>query len=260
MTDNNITPFASFIDELWIQDWDNIILCDIDGTIFRDSFFLYIFNGLVNITWRYEYLSIHDEYMKKWKDREIPYDEYLGNIIPLFIELVRGVKQKDFEEICFNAVEEYNNRTYIFTKNYLKSKQKEWYKVFFISGSPFEVVKYFSDKNNFNWAIGSYYLSEDGKKTGERIPLFSNDAKSSVLKYIRYKYRNVTITWIGDTNWDYSLITQSDYWMAINPARELAEKLIHNKDSINSNNISIIIERKDVNVLLDIDTLSKTLL
>lgn len=259
LQNNEITPFAEFIDQWWIQDWDNIVLCDIDGTIFRDSLFLHIFTGLVELTGQYELLKIHDKYMNQWKDRIISYDEYLGNVIPMFIDLIQWVKQNDFENICYKAVEVYNNRTYFYTKNLLKDKISEGTKVFFVSGSPYEIVSYFAKINGFSWAIGSYYFSDEKNlKTGERIPLFSDSAKLAVLNYIKSKYKWVHIMWIGDTNGDFSLITQSDYWIAINPSRELAERLVENKNNI-KNPVHIVIERKDLNIIMNLDILEQSI-
>lgn len=259
---NNIDTIKHIIDTEWdISPSDNIALCDVDGTIFRDSFFLEILDRLIQIKDATDMHGRHERMHILWKAREITYDEYLWEAIDIFLELIVWVSQKDFEDICHDAVVSSMSRTYVWTKSFLNNFIEQGWKVFLVSGSPMEIVQEFAELSGFSGAVGSYYFCDKNWiKTGERCPLFSNQAKLDVLNYVREKFNPKSIVGIGDTNGDFSMITMADYGYTINPSKELATKLVTQSHVHNLDHVMVITERKDLQLRLTIPELNGNIL
>ena len=95
-------------------------------------------------------------------------------------------------------------------------------------------------------AIGSKYIMEDDKFTGEVIPMWDADSKNKMIDKLVEDYNidlNESYAY-GDTNGDYNMLRRVGNPVAMNPSRELLSKIKENKELLEK--ATILIERKDV--------------
>jgi phosphoserine phosphatase len=133
-----------------------------------------------------------------------------------------------------------------FDKRYISvswiiTKYKEsWYKVIVISWSMDEIVLKFVNYMNFDSWIGTVEFKWKEFLTWKRIVLAKNSTKKLVIDYILKKIKPEHTIWLWDTIGDLWLLRSVNYWIAVNPSRELYHEI---KDD---SNIKVLIERKDL--------------
>ena len=95
-------------------------------------------------------------------------------------------------------------------------------------------------------AIGSKYIIEDEKFTGEVVPMWDADSKNKTIDRLVEEY-NIDLDQsfaYGDTNGDYNMLRRVGNPVAMNPSRELLSKIKENQEL--AAKATILIERKDV--------------
>lgn len=225
--------------------WDNIVFCDIDWTIYRNSLFLDLLELLIK-DWYVSQNKItkYNKYKNAWKNREMSYDDFLMyGVIEIFENLIKSKKFEKSEMIKYSNYIIKNNWKLIltYTMNELKRLQKIWYKIIFISWSPLEIVKLFVKMYDFDLWFWTYLVSDkNGIYTGERDVLASTKNKIFLINYIKQLISPNNVISFWDTNWDYDMIISWDYWVAVNPSKELYSKIKNNE------NVLVVIERKDL--------------
>ena len=138
------------------------------------------------------------------------------------------------------------DRVYKFTRNIIEKHKKNGHLIIFISGSPDYLVEAMGKKHHAFLAIGSKYIIEDEKFTGEVIPMWDADSKNKTIDKLVEEY-NIDLDKsfaYGDTNGDYNMLRRVGNPVAMNPSRELLSKIKENKEL--SEKATILIERKDV--------------
>lgn len=236
-----------------IKKWGSIVYCDIDWTIYRDSFFLDILYVLIDEYSKYmdsEKIEIFAEKKHQWKKREISYKEYLMYwIFELFEPLIeKEIISYEYllekSKVILDAKGHYN---IVFTMNYLKDMQKDWKQVVFISWSPMIIVKLFAELHGFDISFWTYLdINEKWFITKDRIILASSKAKMWLIEHINnLKEIDETIA-IWDTDGDFEMLLSADMWIAVNPSNELYSKI----KAQNSQKLHVIIERKDLILIL----------
>lgn len=222
---------------------------DIDGTLYRNSLMIEHFKKLV----KYEVVDprlwhSHVKYTyKEWRKRVRDYEDYMLELVEIYIEALRGRKKEDLEFISNQVIRLNGDVVYKFTRDQIKWHQEQGHKVFFISGSPNFLVSKMAAKYGVDAYRGAQYLvDEEGHFTGDVIPMWDSISKNKALKQLAKDYDlDLSKSYAyGDTNGDYSMLSKVGNPVAINPTRELV-------DSINANEemakyARIIVERKDV--------------
>ena len=138
------------------------------------------------------------------------------------------------------------DRVYKFTRNIIEKHKKNGHLIIFISGSPDYLVEAMGKKHHAFLAIGSKYIIEDEKFTGEVVPMWDADSKNKTIDRLVEEY-NIDLDKsfaYGDTNGDYNMLRRVGNPVAMNPSRELLSKIKENKEL--SEKATILIERKDV--------------
>lgn len=233
-----------------INVWDKLVFCDIDWTIYRNSLFLDLVELLIadGIISKYK-ATLYKKYKKQWKNREIWYEKFLMfAVIDVFEKLIKSKKLHYSQIVEYTKLIIKNNGKHIltYTLNKLQELKDQWYKIIFISGSPMAMVKSFSKLYNFDVWLWTYlWVDNNWYFNGNRIVLASSESKLQVIDYILNKYRPEHTISFWDTNGDYWMLNITDLWVAINPVDELY------KDILNHENISVIIERKDLILEMD---------
>jgi HAD superfamily hydrolase (TIGR01490 family) len=216
---------------------------DIDGTIFRYSLFIELFNEFVEQKIFPENANFEVEKdLKEWINRNKTFNDYTNTLIGSFFENLNGVSVEDFYKLSHLVAERNKERVYRYTRELIKDlKQKNFY-LLAISGSSQEMVSHFATFHNFDYFIGSRYESKNGVYTG-KIEFDSFSHKGKVLKGfldsspLKFDLKNSFA--VGDTKDDISMLEMVGNPIAFNPASELA-KVAREK------NWKIVVERKDV--------------
>ena len=138
------------------------------------------------------------------------------------------------------------DRVYKFTRDIIEKHKKIGHLIIFISGSPDYLVEAMGKKHHAFLAIGSKYIIEDEKFTGEVVPMWDADSKNKTIDRLVEEY-NIDLDQsfaYGDTNGDYNMLRRVGNPVAMNPSRELLSKIKENPEL--SEKATILIERKDV--------------
>lgn len=231
---------------------------DIDGTLYREGLITEIFKKLIKseiIEPERWYNDVRDYYIK-WDKRIGNYDDYLLKMADIYIEAVKGLHKTQIEFIANKVIKEKGDRVYTYTRDMIAWHKSQGHIVLTISGSPKELVREMATKHGFDDFIGTEYLMDNNHHyTGEIIPMWDSVNKSKAIQHFVDKYNidlNESYAY-GDTAGDFSMLKTVKHPTAINPTKELLNKLI--EDDETREKIKIIVERKDVVYKLDAKSL-----
>lgn len=222
---------------------------DIDGTLHRNSLLIEHFKKLVRYevidprSWHYSVKYTYDQ----WRKRERDYEDYMLELIDIYVEALRGRKKDDLEFISEQVIRLNGEIVYRYTRDRILWHKQQGHKVFFISGSPLFLVSRMAEKYGVDDYRGAHYLTDDaGCFTGEVIPMWDAVSKEKSMKGLIEKYDlDLGESYAyGDTRGDISMLKMVAHPIAINPTRELVDALQSDADL--SSRSLIIVERKDV--------------
>ncbi len=222
---------------------------DIDGTLHRNSLMIEHFKKLV----RYEVIdprlwhsNVKYTY-KQWRMRERDYEDYMLELIDIYVEALRGHRKEELEFISNQVIRLNGDIVYRYTRDRIKWHKEQKHKVFFISGSPNFLVEKMALKFEVDAFRGADYLvDEEGRFTGEVIPMWDSTSKNTAIKRLAEEYElDLSRSFsYGDTKGDLSMLKKTGHPIAINPTAELVECL--KQDPELSKKALILVERKDV--------------
>lgn len=221
---------------------------DIDGTIFRDSLMVVHFQKMIEFKiidiskWRNQ-LEISQNV---WRNRRSDYDEYLEDMTNAYVESLKGASYADIMFTARHVIQNHADEVYRFTRNRIKEHQENGHLVIFISGSPDFLVRHMAKVWKASEYRGSKYKFTNGVFTGEITPMWDSISKQNAINELVEKYNiNLENSFAyGDTNGDFTMLKSVGQPYAINPARELFERI--KEDDELKTKANIIIERKDV--------------
>jgi HAD superfamily hydrolase (TIGR01490 family) len=220
---------------------------DIDGTLVRWQLYHAIADQLVKD--RYidpeAFTKIRDARLI-WKRREHAdsFKQYEIQLVKLYDEVMRKITPAQFDEAIEKVFEEYKDQAYAYTRNLVGDLKKHGYLLFAISGSQTEIVGKIASYYGFDDFVGTTYVREGIKFTGEAImPL---GRKDEVLKELADQYK---VSWkdsvaVGDSEGDIKMLELVEKPIAFNPDRSL---FAHAK----SKGWLIVVERKNVTYELE---------
>lgn len=227
---------------------------DIDGTLHRTSLLIEHFKKLVRYEvidpgrWHYSVKYTYNQ----WRKRERDYEDYMLELIDIYIDALRGRKKDDLEFISRQVIDLNGEIVYKYTRDRITYHQERGEKVFFISGSPLFLVSKMAEKYGADDYRGSDYLLDgEGNFTGQVLPMWDTVSKERALGELVNRYDiDLSESWAyGDTRGDISMLSMVGHPVAINPTRELVEYLKENQEL--GRKATIIVERKDVIYQLD---------
>ena len=231
---------------------------DIDGTIYREGLITEVFKKMVN----YELIDESKWYRDvkpafvNWDKRIGDYDTYLLKMVDIYTEAIKGLNSDQIAYVAKRVVEQKGDRVYTFSRQQIKWHQERGNKVIAISGSPSELVKEMSRKYEMDDCRGTVYeLDEKGYYNGKIIPMWDAVSKRKAILEMAQRY-NIDLNksyGYGDTAGDLTMLGMVGHPYAINPTRELINKI--NEDEALRKKITVIVERKDVIYQMDIDNL-----
>ena len=222
---------------------------DIDGTIYREGLITEVFKKII----KYElvdeekwYNEVRPAYLL-WDKRQGDYDTYLLKMVDIYVEAIKGISKEQIEHVAKKVIEQKGDRVYTFSRERIKWHQDQGHIVIAISGSPYELVKEMSQKYNMDYFKGTIYKSDENNNyTGDVIPMWDSESKQKALLEMKEKYDiDLSASYAyGDTAGDYTMFKLVGIPYAINPTKELLNKITNDKEI--NDKINIIVERKDV--------------
>jgi HAD superfamily hydrolase (TIGR01490 family) len=227
---------------------------DIDGTLYRNSLLIEHFKKMV----KYEIIdpalwhtSIKSAFTE-WRKRVGEYDTYMLELVETYYEALKGRRVADLEFISNQVIALHGDIVYKYTRSRILWHKLNGHKVFFISGSPDFLVSKMADKYSIDAYRGtSYIVDEEGRFTGEVIPMWDSDSKDRAIDELVDQFGiDLSQSYAyGDTNGDYSMLCRVGNPIAINPAKELLLNIKTTPEL--AEKAKIIIERKDLVYELD---------
>lgn len=231
---------------------------DIDGTIYREGLITEVFKKII----KYElvdeekwYNEVRPAYLL-WDKRQGDYDTYLLKMVDIYVEAIKGISKEQIEHVAKKVIEQKGDRVYTFSRERIKWHQDQGHIVIAISGSPYELVKEMSQKYNMDDFKGTIYKSDENNNyTGDVIPMWDSESKQKALLEMKEKYDiDLAASYAyGDTAGDYTMFKLVGIPYAINPTKELLNKITNDKEI--NDKINIIVERKDVTYKLTTNNL-----
>ncbi|AWZ48570.1 HAD-IB family hydrolase [Hathewaya limosa] len=222
---------------------------DIDGTLYREGLITEVFKKLIkseiidNSRW---YNEVRPYYIK-WDKRQGNYDNYLLKMADIYTEAIKGLHKSQIEFIAELVIKQKGDRVYTFTRDRIEYHKKNGHLVIAISGSPIELVKNMSLKHGFTDYVGTVYEKDKNDiYTGELIPMWDSESKQKAISSFCAKYDiDLSKSYAyGDTSGDFTMFKNVGNPTAINPTKELVEKIL--EDNEVREKAKIIVERKDM--------------
>lgn len=222
---------------------------DIDGTIARESLMIEHFKRLI----KYEILdesvwvdNVKQLYME-YVNRYGAYDAYIEALSEKYRSDLKGFDIRYNKFIAEQSIKKVFERVYVFSRNQLEFHKANGHLIFFISGSPDFLVKEMAEKYDVTeFRATKYLFDENGKFTGEIVPMWHSEGKDEVCNEIIEKY-NIDVEKsyaYGDTTGDLSMLRRFGNAYTINPSNKLLQKIKNDEEL--SKKVNIIVERKDV--------------
>ena len=229
---------------------------DIDGTLYREGLITEVFKKFVT----YELVDEnkwHDEVkpsFMKYDRRQGEYDDYLNKMVDIYINTLVGLSNEHILHIANTVIKQKGERVYTFTRDEILRHKENNNLVIAVSGSPLELVEAMARKYNFDDCRGTIYVTDSfGKYTGEVIPMWDHVSKKKAILELVNKYDiDLENSYAyGDTTGDFTMFELVGHPYAINPTKELIEKI--RSSELVSKKITIIVERKNMIYKLSLD-------
>lgn len=231
---------------------------DIDGTITREGLISEMFRKMIKYELINE-LKWHTEVkpaFSKWNKRIGDYDQYLQKMVDIYTETVKNTDSFHIAYIARKVIEQHGERVYTYSRERIKWHKDQGHLVIAISGSPIELVREISAKYEMDDFRGTIYeVAPDGTYNGIIKPMWDSKNKHKAVLEMAEKHAiNLDESFAyGDTSGDFSMFQLVGNPFAINPTRELLNKILGDRQLRDA--VAVIIERKDVTYKLDIESL-----
>lgn len=222
---------------------------DIDGTLYREGLITEVFKKFIT----HELVDAskwHDEVkpsFMKYDRRQGEYDDYLNKMVDIYKQTLIGLSNVHILHIADTVIKQKGERVYTFTRDEILNHKKNGNMVIAISGSPLELVEAMAKKYQFDDCRGTVYVTDQqGKYTGEVIPMWDHKSKKKALLQLveQYDIDLENSYAYGDTTGDFTMFELVGHPYAINPTKELIEKIKSSEEV--SKKITIIVERKNM--------------
>ena len=231
---------------------------DIDGTISREGLISEMFKKMI----RYELIDNSKWYrdvepaFRQWNKRLGDYDLYLQKMVDIYTETVKYTNPYHIRFIAQKVIEQKGERVYTYSRERIKWHKEQGHIVIAISGSPIELVSEMSSLYGMDDYRGTVYeIGTDGAYSGTILPMWDSKSKQKAVLEMSAKHQlDLSACYAyGDTAGDFSMLKLVGNPYAVNPTRELITQIL--ADDKLKQDISVIVERKDVTYQLNVDCL-----
>ena len=220
-----------------------VAVFDIDGTVFRSSLVLELVERLIeHELFPKEAREEFAEERIKWLDRKGDYEKYIGKVVKVFGDHIKGILFEEVANVAGEVIEEKKDRVYRYTRDLITDLKKKGYFLLAVSHSPKFIVDGFGYEAGFDKVYGTFYATgASGRFTGiiEDEDIIKN--KAAVLQRAVRK-EGLTLeksVGVGDTESDIPMLERVETPIAFNPNQALYQ---HAK----RRGWKVVVERKDV--------------
>ncbi len=227
-----------------------VAVFDIDGTIFRSSLIIEVFNALIDAgVFPHEARDVVERSFVRWLDRKGHYNDYVMKLVRTYYEYLPGTKSVLVDAVIEGVIDKQKDRVYRYTRDLIASLKRKGFFLIAISNSQHAMVEAFAHTQGFDAAIGRTLEIKNGTYTGRQMyndrpfPISASLDKVEILKHYLDSngiHTDLTRSYaIGDSEGDIPLLSSVGNPIAFNPSLPLA-RLAKRR------NWSMIVERKDV--------------
>lgn len=222
---------------------------DIDGTLYREALITQMFKKMIrgDMIESKIYHNEVKEFYNRWTRRIGDYDDYLIKMAEVYFNAIKGLHHSQITYIANKIVEQYGEKVYTFTRDRIKWHQEKDHKIIGVSGAPYELVEAMARKYGFEDYIGTKYeLDKDLYYTGDFEPMWDSNNKRKAIQSFVKRY-NIALDYsysYGDTSGDFDMLKLVANPVAINPTKELIDKIKADPDL--RSKINVVVERKDM--------------
>lgn len=190
----------------------------------------------------------------KYDRRQGEYDDYLNKMVDIYKQTLVGLSNIHILHIANTVIKQKGDRVYTFTRDQIMKHKEDGTLVIAVSGSPLELVVAMARKYSFDDCRGTIYKTDqNGNYTGEVVPMWDHASKKKALLELQelYDIDFENSYAYGDTTGDFTMFELVGHPYAINPTRELIEKIKQSPEV--AKKITIIVERKNMIYRLNLD-------
>jgi HAD superfamily hydrolase (TIGR01490 family) len=232
---------------------------DVDGTITREGLISELFRKMVKYElidetkWQFEVKPA----FSKWNRRVGDYDHYLQKMVDVYLDTVKNTDSYLISYIARKVIDQNYDRVYTYTRDKIKWHREQGHLIIAISGSPIELVREMAKKYKMDDYKGTVYeIGENGTYNGKITPMWDSRSKrEAVLKMAAKHNLNLDACFAyGDTAGDFTMLDLVGNPYAINPTRELLNKIMENGEL--RGRVNVIVERKDSTYQLDVNCIN----
>lgn len=229
---------------------------DIDGTLYREGLITEVFKKFVThelVDQSKWYDEVKPTFMK-YDRRQGEYDDYLNKMVDIYKQTLVGLSNIHILHIANTVIKQKGDRVYTFTRDQIMKHKEDGTLVIAVSGSPLELVVAMARKYSFDDCRGTIYKTDqNGNYTGEVVPMWDHASKKKALLELQelYDIDFENSYAYGDTTGDFTMFELVGHPYAINPTRELIEKIKQSPEV--AKKITIIVERKNMIYRLNLD-------
>lgn len=219
---------------------------DLDGTLIRWQLYHAIIDELISLNLlTNQQIQIINKYKQDWKNRRTKesFEKYEKHLINETVRIIYKINSHDFNQICQNVFNIYKDQVHSYTLNLIKNLQAKNYAIFFISGSPNNIVKLIAKYYKIDDFAGSN-LNDNNAKS--QVIIMTGQQKLKTLKQLitKHNLNNKDSYAVGDTLGDQYILDYVENPIAFNPNQALF-------NLAQAKHWEIVVERKNVNYQLN---------
>ncbi len=198
---------------------------DIDGTLIRWQLYHAVANELLKQQGNQKLYNDIRAARMRWKQREhaLSFRDYELALITAYEAALQNLTVESFNQAVEAVFAEYRDQVYTYTRDLIASLKAQGYILLAISGSQQELVEKIAAYYQFDDYVGTKYLQDHGRFTGEKILGSAN--KHQVLKqFIAKHHLDLSGSYaVGDSESDISMLQMVAHPIAFNPTQALFE-------------------------------------
>lgn len=160
----------------------------------------------------------------EWKKRvgDDAFKDYEHTLVKIYDEALVNLTADDFMAAVRGVFDEYKEQTYTYTRDLIRSLQKQGYLLFAISASQEEVVEMLAEYYGFDAWAGSVYPRKGNKFTGEKVPLRQGLKVKTLQKFVdKFGATYDGSIAVGDSDSDIPMLEAVEQPLAFNPDKKL---------------------------------------
>lgn len=220
-----------------------VAIFDVDGTVFRSSLLIELFDELVaERTFPPEARTELEGPYERWLNREGEYEDYIKAVVSVFEHHIKGMHYADIIHAAELVLTKHRKRVYRYSRDLIQQLHRDGYFLLAISHSPKMILEGFCRELGFDKVYGLLYETGPSSKfTGGHMEEHIIFNKANVVRRAVEK-EGLSLAGsigVGDTESDIPFLEMVEHPICFNPNSGLYR-------FARLNNWKVVVERKDV--------------